>query len=327
MKLKSVGAIAVGLGLLLSAGCSNTSPVAPSAPPAGSGGTAKQIKTVGLMVQDLSNPFFAVMKTSMEKQAQADGFTLNVQDGQQDLGQQNNQIDTFIQQKTDLIILNAVDSQGIGSAVQRALQAGVVVVAVDVDAAGAQAVVMTNNIEAGTQSCTALADKIGGKGNIIIVDGTQITSVQDRVKGCKAVLAEKYPNIKIVGQQAGKNDVANGQLITTDLLTANKDLQGIFGINDPTARGAVLALQQAGRTGIWVTGVDGSPDAVTEMKKPNSPFWATPAQDPAGMVVKAYQVGKDIIANGAPAADKRVTLMNPTLVTIDTLSSYKGWAG
>jgi ribose transport system substrate-binding protein len=241
------------------------------------------------------------------------------------LGQQNNQIDAFIQQKTDLIVLNAVDSQGIGSAVQRALAAGVVVVAVDVDAAGAQAVVMTNNIEAGTQSCTALADKIGGKGNIIIVDGTPITSVQDRVKGCKDVLASKYPDIHIVGQQAGKNDVANGQSITTDLLTANKDLQGIFAINDPTARGAVLALKQANRTGIWVTGVDGSPEAVTEMKNPGSPFWATPAQDPAGMVVKAYQVGKDIVANGAPDAASRVTLMNPTLVTQDTMSSYKGW--
>lgn len=326
MKLRTIGIAAASLSLLfVSVGCSSTSPVAPGGEASATGG-AKQIKSVGLMVQDISNPFFAVMKTAMENQGKTDGFTVNVQDGQQDLGQQNNQIDAFIQQKTDLIILNAVDSQGIGSAVQRALDAGVIVVAVDVDATGAQAVVMTNNVEAGTQSCTALADKIGGKGNIIIVDGTPITSVQDRVTGCKNVLSEKYPNIKIVGQQAGKNDVATGQSITTDLLTANPDLQGIFGINDPTARGAVLALQQANRTGIWVTGVDGSPDAVTEMQKANSPFWATPAQDPAGMVIKAYEVGKDIAANGAPSADARITLMNPTLVTQDTLSDYKGWA-
>jgi ribose transport system substrate-binding protein len=312
------------LGLLASmAACSNTSPAAPATT---GGGGSTTIKAVGLMVQDISNPFFAVMKTAMENQGKTDGFTVNVQDGQQDLGQQNNQIDAFIQQKVDLILLNAVDSQGIGSAVQRALAAGIVVVAVDVDAAGSQAVVMTDNVAAGTQSCTALADKIGGKGNIIIVDGTPITSVQDRVKGCEAVLADKYPGIKVVAKQSGKNDVATGQSITTDLLTANKDLQGIFAINDPTARGAVLALEQANRaSGIWVTGVDGSPEAVTEMKKADSPFWATPAQDPAGMVVKAYEVGKDIIANGAPAAANRVTLMNPTLVTQADLDTYKGW--
>lgn len=322
MKLKGLAAAFAGAALLLTAaGCSNESPIAPSADPGGSGGGT--VKSVGLMVQDVSNPFFAVMKNQMEEQAKADGFTVNVQDGQQDLGQQNNQIDAFIQQKTDLILINAVDSEGIGSAVKRALDAGIVVVAVDVDAAGAQAVVMTDNVEAGVQSCTALAEKIGGKGNVIIVDGTQITSVQDRVKGCEAVLAEKYPDVKILGKQAGKNDVANGQTVTTDMLTANKDLQGIFGINDPTARGAVLALKEANRSNIWVTGVDGSPEAVAEMQT-GGPFWATPAQDPAGMVLKSYEIGKQIVETGQAPAE-RVILMAPTLVTQDNLSEYKGW--
>ena len=324
MKLNKLGAALAGASLALAfVGCSSTSAISPSSAPATV--SSKEIKSVGLMVQDISNPFFATMKNAMQAQAKKDGFTLNVQDGQQDLGQQNNQIDAFIQQKTNLIIINAVDSKGIGSAVQRALAAGIVVVAVDVDAAGAQAVVMTDNVQAGTQSCTALADKIGGKGNVIIVDGTPITSVQDRVKGCEQVLSAKYPDIKVLGKQSGKNDVATGQSITTDMLTANHDLQGIFAINDPTARGAVLAIKQANRTGIWVTGVDGSPDAVTEMKNPGSPLWATPAQHPADMVVQAYKIGQDIAANGAPDAAKRVTLMPPTLVTQDTLSSYPGW--
>jgi ribose transport system substrate-binding protein len=283
------------------------------------------IDTVGLMVQDLSNPFFLVMKNAMEAQGQADGFTVNTQDGQQDLGQQNSQIDAYIAQKIDLLLINAVDSQGIGTAVQRALDAGIVVVAVDVDAAGSQAVVMTNNVEAGTLSCTALADKLGGSGNVAIIDGTPITSVQDRIKGCEEVLASEYPGITVVAKQSGKNDVASGQTIATDMLTAHPEIQGIFALNDPTARGAVLALQQAQRTDIWVTGVDGSPDAVTEMNQPNSPFWATPAQDPAGMVVKAYEVGRDIIANGPPAEADRVTLMAPSLVTQDNLADYKGW--
>ncbi|MDR1767671.1 MAG: substrate-binding domain-containing protein [Propionibacteriaceae bacterium] len=321
MRFRNIAATAAATTMLIGlAACSSESPIASES---SSGGGAKQITAVALMVQDISNPFFATMKTRMESVAQRDGFSIDVQDGGQDLGKQNDQIDAFIQKKVDLILLNAVDSQGIASAVKRATDAGVTVVAVDVDATGAQAVVMTNNIEAGTQSCTALADKIGGKGNIIIVDGTQITSVQDRVKGCEAVLAEKYPDIKVVGKQAGKNDVANGQTITTDLLTANPDLQGIFGINDPTARGAVLALKEANRTGIWVTGVDGSPEAVAEMKTAGSPFWATPAQAPADMVEKAYDLGKDIIAGNPPA--ERETLMEPTLVTQDNLSSYKGW--
>ncbi|MDR1852076.1 MAG: substrate-binding domain-containing protein [Propionibacteriaceae bacterium] len=315
-----VAAIAVTALAATFTACSDQSP-------AGNGGeTSKEVKSVALMVQDISNPFFAVMQDSMKAQAEKDGFTLDVQDGQQDITKQNDQIDAFIQKGVDLIVINAVDSEGIKSAVDRALEAGITVVAVDVDAADSQAVVMTDNVKAGELSCTALAEKIGGKGNVVIVDGTQITSVQDRVKGCEDVLASKYPDIKIVGKQAGKNDVANGQTITTDLLTANPDLQGIFGINDPTARGAILALTEANRTDIWVTGVDGSPEAVEEMKKSGSWFWATPAQAPAEMVIKAYEVGKEIRTSGNVPTD-RVTYMEPKTVTQEDVKAgtYTGW--
>ncbi|WP_261165549.1 ABC transporter substrate-binding protein [Microbacterium sp. Marseille-Q6965] len=315
-------AAAAGVGALALAGCSSTSPVDPGTEPADD-----EIGVVGLMVQDISNPFFAAMQSSMEEVAEEEGFTLNVQDGQQDLGAQNEQIDAFIQQQVDIILLNAVDSEGIGSAVQRALDAGITVVAVDVDAAGAQAAVTTDNVEAGRQACTALFEKMGGQGNILIVDGTPITSVQERVEGCEEVLAE-HPDITVLAHQNGNNDRATGLDLTTQMLTANDDVQGIFAINDPTALGATLALGQANREGVWVVGVDGSPEAVEAMQDdsfPNSSFWATPAQDPGGMVVEAFEVAKDIRANGAPDEDERIMLVEPSLVTRDTVSDYAGW--
>lgn len=87
----------------------------------GTGGDGDaQVELVGLMVQDLSNPFFAAMQNRMEEVADEQGFTLNVQDGRQDLAAQNDQIDAFIQQGVDVILINPVDSEGIGSAVERA---------------------------------------------------------------------------------------------------------------------------------------------------------------------------------------------------------------
>lgn len=317
-----IAAIA-GVGLLALAGCSDSSPVDPGEEEGDSG----EITNVGLMVQDISNPFFASMQSAMEDIAGEEGFTLNVQDGQQDLGAQNNQIDAMIQQGTDIILLNAVDSEGIGSAVERAIDAGITVVAVDVDAAGAQAAVSTDNVEAGRQACTALADKMGGEGNMLIVDGTPITSVQERVIGCEEVL-EDYPDIEVVGHQNGNNDRATGLDLTTQMLTANDDIQGIFGINDPTALGATLALGQASREDVWVVGVDGSPEAVTAMEDdefPNSSFWATPAQHPNEMVAQAFEVAKDVRDNGAPDEADRITLVDPSLVTRDTVSDYAGW--
>lgn len=319
----TIAAIA-GIGVLALAGCSDTSPVDPGEDAA----AEEEIANVGLMVQDISNPFFASMQNAMEDIAEEEGFTLNVQDGQQDLGAQNNQIDAMIQQGTDIILINAVDSEGIGSAVQRAVDAGITVVAVDVDAAGALAAVSTDNVEAGRQACTALGEKMGGKGNMLIVDGTPITSVQERVQGCEEVLSSDFPDIEVVGHQNGKNDRATGLDLTTQMLTANDDIQGIFGINDPTALGSTLALGQAKRQDVWVVGVDGSPEAVEAMQDdafPNSSFWATPAQHPNEMVAQAFEVAKDIRANGAPEEADRITLVDPTLVTRDTVSDYAGW--
>lgn len=313
----ATGAMAAALMLSLAA-CSNGDQTAASGAASGGG----KVEKVGLMLQDISNPFFAAMQNQMQEKAKADGITLNVQDGRQDLGTQNDQVDAMIQQQVDLIIINAVDSEGIGSAVARAKAAGITVVAVDVDASGADAAVTTDNVLAGKQSCQALVEKIGGKGNILIIEGTPTTAPQDRVKGCEEVI-NANPDIKVVGRQAGKNDRASGLDLATDMLTANADVQGIFAINDPEGLGADLAVQQAGRSGIVITGVDGSPEAVTALQDSKSNFWATPAQDPGGMALKAYEVGKEIVAGNKPA--ERVTLLEPKLVTRDTVADYKGW--
>jgi len=287
------------------------------------GASDGEVKSVGLMLQDISNPFFASMQNSLKETAEAEGIQLNVQDGRQDLSVQSSQIDTFIQQGVDLIIINAVDSEGIGAAVQRAKDAGITVVAVDVDAANADAAVTTDNVKAGAMACTALAEKIDGEGNILILEGTPTTAPRERVEGCEEVLASDFPDITVVGKQATTNDRATGLSVATDLLTANPDVQGIFALNDPVALGADLALKQAKRDGVAVVGVDGSPEAVEAMTGGDTNLWATPAQDPAGMVDEAYRIGVDIVAGNEPA--ERVTLLDPSLVTIDTVGEYDGW--
>lgn len=313
--------VALSAGALILSACT-TGDETPTADGEAAGNGEAKIEKVGLMVQDLSNPFFAAMQTQMQEQAEADGFTLNVQDGRQDLGAQNDQIDAFIQQGLDVILINPVDSEGIGSAVERAKAAGITVVAVDADAAGSDAGVTTDNVMAGRLSCEALVEKIGGSGNVLILDGTPISPVQDRVKGCMEVL-EATDGINIVGHQNGNNDRATGLSLATDMLTANPDIQGIFAINDPMALGADLAVQQANRDGIWITGVDGSPEAVIALNDENSNLWATPAQDPGGMAVRAYEVARDIRSGNSPA--EHTQLMDPSTVTRDTVSDYAGW--
>ena len=283
----------------------------------------KKITSIGLMVQDMSNPFFSAMDRGAKRAAKAIGATVNTQDAQLDLANQNTQIDAFIQQGVNLIVVSAVDESGIEPAIARAKQAGIIVIAVDTPAKGADAVVMTDAVQAGEKSCDYLFTKLGGQGNVLLVDGTPIQTIIDRIDGCKKV-AKKYPGIKIVGQQASKNDRASGLMVTTDMLTANPGVKGIFGMNDPSALGAVLAVEQAGKSSsIIVTGVDGSPEGVDELKRKGSPFIGTATQNPGAMVEKAVAIASDML-NGKQPAEKTI-LIPSVLVTRDSVGQYPGW--
>ena len=93
---------------------------------------------------------------------------------------------------------------------RKAQKAGIAVIGVDVAAAGADATVQTNNVQAGEVACQYIVDKTGGKGNVIIQNGPQVSAVIDRVKGCKSVLA-KAPGIKVLSDdQDGKGSREGG---------------------------------------------------------------------------------------------------------------------
>jgi ribose transport system substrate-binding protein len=110
----------------------------------------------------------------------------------------------------------------------------------------------------------------------------------------------------------------------TDLLTASPKLDAVFAVNDPAGIGCDLALRKAGRShGIFVVGVDGSPDASKALKDHESVFAATPAQDPYTMARKAVEVGFDVMNGRKPA---QTTILIPVkLITRENVDEYSGW--
>lgn len=282
----------------------------------------KTIKQIGLTVQAISNPFFVAMQQGAQAEAKKIGAQVILEDPNHDIGTQTNEIDDFIQKHVDLILLNAVDSAGIAPAVQRAVKAGIPVVAIDVGAqGGVAATVESNNVQAGQLACQYIADRLKGQGNIAIADGPPVTSVQDRIKGCQQVLA-KNPGLKVVARQVGNGDKDTGLQIGTNILTANPRLDAIFAINDQEAVGVMLAGQQAKRSNFFISSVDGSPDAVNALKG-NTTFAATAAQSPFTMAQTAVQTGEKLVA-GQKLSQAQV-IIPVTLITRDNLASYKGW--
>lgn len=287
---------------------------------------SKDLQSIGITVGDLANPFFVQIAKGAELKAKelgGDNVNVTAVSSGYDLGQQVAQIDNFIAAKTDLIILNAADSKGIGPAVKRARDAGIVVVAVDVAADGANATVTSNNYQAGEIACQTIAERLNHKGNVVIINGPPVSAVQDRVQGCMDTF-EKDNDIKVLSHnQNAKGSREGGLEVMTALLTAHPKIDAVFAINDPSAIGADLAAKQAQRNEFFIMGVDGSPDGEEALKRESSLFIGTPAQDPQVMASQAVSIGYDILQG--KEAPSEVVLIPVKLIDRDNVSDYQGW--
>ena len=241
-----------------------------------------------------------------------------------DLGKQVNQIDNFIAAGVDLILLNPGDVKALKPAIAKAQAAGIKVVAVDTNAEGADAAVTTDNVQAGQIACQFFIEKLGKKGNVIIENGPQVSSVVDRVNGCKKALADA-PDMKLLSSdQDGKGSRDAGLTVMKSLLTRFPKVDAIFAINDPQALGSNLAAKQLNRDNMIITSVDGAPDIEAGLKDAGSPMiQASASQDPYFMARKAVDIGVDLLKDKAP--EQKVTLIPSKLVTRDNVGDYKGW--
>ncbi|AJZ97422.1 RbsB [Pseudomonas simiae] len=286
---------------------------------------ARELKALGISMGSLGNPYFVTLADGATARAKELNPNVKVTSvsADYDLSKQFSQIDNFISSKVDLILINAVDPSAMASAIKKARDAGIVVVAVDVDAKGVNATVQTDNVEAGKVACQYLVDKLSGKGNVIIQNGPQVTAVTDRVKGCKAALAAA-PDIKVLSDdQDGKGSREGGLNVMQGYLTRFPKIDGLFAINDPQAVGSDLAAKQLKRSGLIITSVDGAPDIENALKT-DSQIQASSSQDPWAMAQTAVNVGNDILNDKAPA--EAVTLLTPKLITRDNIGTYSGWS-
>lgn len=287
----------------------------------------KPLKAVGITLGNLANPFFVTMANGAEQKAKEIGgpdVRVTAVSADYDLNKQVDQIDNFIAAGVDIIMLNAAHPEGIFPAVMRAHQANIPVIAVDVAAEGADATIMSDNVQAGQEACQFIADRLKGKGNVVIINGPPVSAVIDRVKGCKAAL-EKHPDIKIVSDnQNGQGSREGGLEAMTNLITAFPQIDAVFAINDPSAIGADLAARQAHRTNFFITSVDGAPEAAKALQDESSLLLATAAQDPLQMATRGIEIGYQIMNGSTP--EEKVILIPVKLITRDNVDQYKGWA-
>ncbi|MBI5021463.1 MAG: substrate-binding domain-containing protein [Ignavibacteriales bacterium] len=240
----------------------------------------KSTKTIGVTLLTRAHVFYKDLEEGLKNEAAKNGYELIVTAGDFDLGKQSNQIEDFITRKVDAIIVCPVDSRGVGPAIRKANDAKIPVFTADIASQEGEIVshIASDNVAGGRLAGEYLAKVLNGKGKVAIIGQPTVTSVLDRTQGFKDAIA-KYPDIKIVADLNAEGVRDKAMQITSDVLQAHPDLDGIFGINDDSALGALDAVMQYKRLNVKIVGYDATPPARDAIMK-DTPLKADVIQNP-----------------------------------------------
>ncbi|AXE29740.1 ABC transporter [Chromobacterium phragmitis] len=283
---------------------------------------AAGLSRIGISLGALDNPFYQALARGAIQAAHRlnPAVRITSQSANFTLAQQERQLRQLIDDKVDLILLGAADSRAVAPLVRQARAAGITVVAVDVDASDVDGTVKSDNHQAGEIVCRYLAKRLNGRGTLLIQGGPPVSSVSDRISGCRAALAA-FPHIRPETGGNGLGSSLGGQRAMQDDLARLPRPNAVFAINDRQALGAEKALRAAGASQVMIGSVDGSPDIERALRLPGL-IVASASQSP-------YKIGREAVRLGVRLrggdASTRLVTVPVALVTRDNLSRYQGW--
>jgi len=276
---------------------------------------------IGFSSRDLSAEYTAKLSEAIVEYAKTKpGVKLVMVDAQSDVQKQFSQVENFVAQKVDAIILNPCELEASTPAVDYVKAAKIPLVLVNqVTKSAGDSYIGSNDFEAGRIAMEAIAKKLNGQGGVLMIHGIMGTSAQlQREAGAREVFA-KYPGLKLIDQQTASWDRAKAMALTENWIQAHKGkFQAVFAHNDEMAMGALLALERAGiKKDVTVIGIDAIAQALTAVKEGR--LDATVFQDAVGQGRGSVDAAI-LLARKQPCPKEN--LIPFQLVTLENLSSF-----
>lgn len=270
---------------------------------------------IGMTVPGLQFPFFVTMAEEAKAAAKDLGMKLIIHDAQNQSATQMSGMENFIAQKVDGILISPMTTDSLVPAIEAAIAAGIPVATVDRKSNSDLVLIHVgaDNVEGGRSAARFIIEKLGGKGNVIELEGTPGSSAAiDRKAGFDEIMNKS--NVKIIVSQTAEFSRSEGQSVMEDLIVANPNFDAVFGANDEMIIGAIEAMSAAGiDLGDMITvGFDATTDAFAYMK--DGKLSATIDQFPGQQAGQALQALYDFITEGKKPANS-VVYIKPLPVT------------
>ena len=283
---------------------------------------------IGVAMTSFDNPFLTILLEGIKSGARKDGAELILEDAQLDVARQQNQVQNFIANGVDAIIVNAVDGAATPAMTQLATQSGVPLVYVNHPPIDHEALpegtsfVGSDEVESGTMQTREVCKMLGGKGNVLVLMGpleNEASAV--RTRDIEQVIATPdCSGMTIVDRQVSNWNRTQGADITTNWLSSGVGFDAIISNNDEMAIGAIQALKAGGvdMAKVVVAGIDATPDGLTAMKAGDLDVTVYQNATRQGEVAVQTAIA---LSRGEPAERNIWVPFEP--VTPDNLSQYE----
>lgn len=240
-------------------------------------------KVFGVSYMTMNNPFYKIINNEILKVVEKNNDTLITLDPELDVDKQNEQIYKFIDQKVDGIFINPIDFEQSEPALQAAKRANIPVIVIDApvsDESLVDCMIVSDNYDAGVQCAKDMMERLDSA-NIVLLKHTTAKSAKERIEGFLSVIDnnEKY---KVINEAEcdGQLEIAMPKM--QEIIEETPDIDVVMALNDPSALGALAALEKNNKNDVMVYGIDGTPEIKALIGR-NQMIVGTVAQSPIKM--------------------------------------------
>lgn len=225
---------------------------------------------IGVSFQGLSDEYIVRLSDAFQEKADEMGVKVQVADGQMNAEKQVGQVENFIAQKVDAIVLNPISADGCAPAVTAAKEAGIPIITListTSNQADASTYVGSDAVESGEIQAQMVVEDLNKKGNIVVMFGQMGHDAQiGRYEGLKNTI--EGTDIEIIAEQTANWSREEGMKLMENWLSSGKEIDAVVAQNDAMALGAVMAIEEKGLSDqIKVYGIDAQGEALDAVEK------------------------------------------------------------
>lgn len=332
MRMRTLAAASAAAVIALLAGCSSDGTDTDATADAGVDNNA----TGETVVIGFSGPaadhgwLGAINSAAIAEGEKYDDVELRVAEGTNDANLQISQVETFINDGVDVIVLLPTDGAALTEAAIKAMNAGIPVINVDREFSStfaARVTILGDNYGMGVSAGTYICERLGDNPDAVVAEIAGIDSLpltQDRTRGFNDALSDC--GLSVDARVAADFTIAGGQEVAAQLLSANPQIDAIWNHDDDQGIGVLAAIDEAGRDEFFMVGGAGSSNAMEAIKAGNTVLEATviyPSTQAADGISLARLLAQnknmgDLVSAGIP---NRIVL-NAPVVTKDNVEEY-----